>query len=351
MRLGVIGYTAKTGIGVMTEELCKQLPIKAQLVVPHDTAEQLVPTVSRNMAYSKTWTPDDNSINIFSNLVDVAITVETDWGGQTFKKLKDRGVKIVKIPMYEWWEPTATSNTFVDLWICTTKQCFNGLPYKNKVYLPWPVDLSAIPFWVRKGKATTFLHNAGNIGINGRKGTYEVIKAFSEIDNPDINLIINSQRQLPWTHALDLIHRDSRIGYKVHNADHFGDLYKEGDVFIYVSKYDGQSLIGEEACAAGMPVITTNAPPMNEHWSVGDYNHNLLVNVARRIPAQTLNPTSRMNLIDLEDLKDKILWCTNNDMSIISVQNREIAEAEFDWKIWANLYYDALENLCTTDTP
>jgi hypothetical protein len=100
-------------------------------------------------------------------------------------------------------------------------------------------------------------------------------------------------------------------------------------------------MVGLEGCAAGMPVITTDAPPMNEYWS-GDYegfvlcetwNEKLLVAVNRTISAKTTNPDSVHNIVNLEDFSAKIEWCANNDLTKLSNANRKLAE-ELSWKEW-----------------
>lgn len=351
MKIGVIGYCAKTGIGIMTEDLCCHFLPEKQLVIPHDTAKFLPMSVGRETIHAKQWSPSREEVHQFCRNLDIVLTVETDWGPNTFGYIKEIGPKIAKIVMFEWWNPNEESNKYVDLWICTTHQSYKELPYKNKVFLQWPVDTKRIAARQIKGRARTFVHNAGNLGMKGRKGTAETIKAFHRTSRPDIKLIINAQRSLYSTHEMDIIRKDPRIELRVRNVDDFADLYKEGDVLIYCSKIDGQSMVGLEGCAAGMPVITTDAPPMNEYWT-GNYYLNdneyvddrLLVKVKRTENAHTTNPNSVHNLIDIEDLSAKIEWCANNDLEKISVLNRQLAY-ELSWDKWDSAWFKELNKL------
>jgi glycosyltransferase involved in cell wall biosynthesis len=43
------------------------------------------------------------------------------------------------------------------------------------------------------------------------------------------------------------------------------ELYDEGDVFLAPSRFEGLGFGLMESQACGMPLITTNAPPMNEY--------------------------------------------------------------------------------------
>ena len=186
MRIGVVGYQSKTGIGIMVDDFAGKLRAVAQLVIPHEKADDLIPSNDRRMVHSNTWIPPLDVVDAFADLVDVVISVESDWGGTVYSRLRERGVKVVLLPMFEWWNPSLPMNQHIDLFICTTMQCYEGIPFKNKVFIPCPVDTNKIEFRQRPRAAREFIHNAGNIGIEGRKGTLEVVRAFTKTKNPDI---------------------------------------------------------------------------------------------------------------------------------------------------------------------
>ena len=349
MRLGSIGYLAKTGIGIMFDEFSRHLGAECQLVIHHDTAEGLMPTNDRSLIFSEGWTPSCDELYEFSRNVDVVFTVESDWGGNTFRILKAHGVKIVQIPMWEWYAPTLLSNDCVDLWICTTKQCYEGLPHDNKVFIPCPVDTQVLKFKLRSGPARTFVHNAGNLGIGGRKGTIETIRAFYKVSAPDIALIINSQVELT-DEMMMYTDVDPRIKVSIGNVENYADLYTEGDVLIYCSHYDGQALCSAEAMAAGMPVITNEEAPMNEHWQYPGFlnmGKDLHVGSTKRVPARTINPDSMKKVIDEGRMSDVIAWCADHEMSDYSRENRNISEKAFSWDVCEYYYRHYLEGVCS----
>ena len=59
---------------------------------------------------------------------------------------------------------------------------------------------------------------------------------------------------------------DSRIAIQAGNLPDPAALYREGDAFIQPSKLEGIGFSVLEAVACGLPVITLDAPPMNE-WA------------------------------------------------------------------------------------
>jgi hypothetical protein len=355
MRIGLIGYLAKTGIGIMLDSMVRHLGVEAQLVIPHDTAERLDSGV-RHLVMAEDWTPSLKELKAFSDLVDVAITVEADWGGSTFHILRSFGVKVVQIPMWEWYQPDSTQNRFVDLWICTTRQCYQGLPWPNKVYLPWPVDTKVLKFKHRRGHAKTFIHNAGNVGIGGRKGTVEAIEAFkmTRERNPDIRLLVNIQGDIPDEIYSILVKKtrhgeefmDDRIEVNAENVENYADLYAVGDVLIYCSHYDGQALVSEEAMACGMPVITNTEPPMCEHWMYPGFknlNRKLLVRSLEKKPAGTTNPATDSLVIDTDRMASLIDYCARTNMGPISIENRDIVQKAMSWKVCKPYYMKYLE--------
>ena len=352
MRIGVIGYLAKTGIGIMVDDFAEKLGAVAQLVIPHDTADDLIPSNDRELVRSNTWIPPLDAVDTFAELVDVVISVESDWGGTVYPRLREKGVKVVLLPMFEWWNPSLPMNRNVDLFICTTMQCYEGIPFENKVFIPCPVDTHKIEYRQRTGEPRHFIHNAGNLGIGGRKGTLEVVRAFTKTRHHKTRLKVNSQVLLT-EEIVRLISTDTRISMFVKNHEKYADLYKEGDVLIYTPHYDGQALVSAEAMAAGMPVITIYAAPMDEHWKIykihDAWSANMFVKVRETVSAQTLNPKSLSHYVDEAHLARMIDAWTDVEMDKISAINRKIAETCFSWDVCRPFYRHYLEVVC--DTP
>ena len=92
-----------------------------------------------------------------------------------------------------------------------------------------------------------------------RKGTKIVVEAFRKVKNPDLRLIIRMQKN---NHLPKL---DERIDVRVCNLQNPSELYLEGDAAIQPSMMEGLGFMVLEAVCCGLPVITTNAPPMSEY--------------------------------------------------------------------------------------
>lgn len=155
-----------------------------------------------------------------------------------------------------------------DALICNTRRHYGVFEWHPQCYyIPWGVNDSE--FIPKKGiprpnSTVVFFHNAGMLGINMRKGTDLVLDAFSGIDG-DCNLVIHGQllyERLPLL-LRRKIETNSKVKYIGADVKPPG-LYHMGDVYVYPSRLDGIGLTIVEAMACGLPVITTDAAPMNE---------------------------------------------------------------------------------------
>lgn len=353
--IGIIGYAVPTGLGTMVREIRKHLGVTKQFTIAnHDfdppwnmewAQDTFLNGADQTNPFSGKFKwevqRDDLEYWVREEEIDTVISIETPFGENTFKWCQELGVKVVLIPMWEFFNPNMPQFRNVDLYVCPSFKCFQEVPFDNKVFLPYPVDTEAIPFRHRPGPAKVFVHNAGTGGMNGRKGTYQTITAFLKADIPDTKLIVRSQRPMAdvcksslemgslgdmdeWFKAM----LDPRIEVRIGSTPEVADLYEEGDVLIYPSLYDGHALVALEGMCAGMPVITTDAAPMNEFF---DADYPLLTRVFLRRPAGLINPHCEQNYASITDLTDKIRWCATNDLSQLSRRNREIVEKEHSW--------------------
>jgi glycosyltransferase involved in cell wall biosynthesis len=333
MTIGIVSYMSARGLGTMAHDLRKQLVITKQLV-PVDAGWPYVQEwANGDEIYLQKWEVEYDDLAAWQALddIDTAVFIETPFGDNTFLYCKQLGIKTVLIPMWEHFHPRSPAYQDIDLYLCPSWKCYTEVPYDNRLFLPWPIDTDEFQFRHRRGPAKTFVVSAGSGGMNGRKGAYEAIMGFAKAGPAElgIELIVRSQ-----VAPVDLIRAMPPIdpslvrfeGPKSTRAE----LYEEGDVLIYVSHYDGHNLVGLEAMASGMPVITTDAEPMNEYLRPGD---KLLVRVQERQSAGTLNPHCLANKVSIDDLAEAIRYCATTDMSDISAHNRKMVEHEHSWNV------------------
>ena len=343
MTTGIIGYLSARGLGTMTHDIRQQLGIKHQIVPVDAGWPYMDKWATGGEFYLEQWAVQKEDLELWAQHfgIDTVVSIETPYGDQTFKWAKELGLKTTLLVMWEAFNPNMPAYRNVDLYICPSYRAYQEVPFDNKIFLPYPVDTNAFAYRQRRGPAKTFIHNAGSWGMNGRKGTIETIKAFALAARavPGIELIVRSQT--------DNFELDSEspppdcVTFEVGSKETREELYVEGDVLIYPSLYDGHALVTLEGMAAGMPVITTDATPMNEYWRPNSYP--LLVKVAEeRKPDGLVNPHCFSQIVSIEDLARKIVWCAQNDMEDISKRNREIAETEHSWNALRERWKKAL---------
>lgn len=127
------------------------------------------------------------------------------------------------------------------------------------VHIPVPVDVR----WRQRRRVHTYVHNAGNLGINGRNGTMEVIHAWEHFVQSPAKLLVRTQE--PLGYGLDntsRCYRGRTLEVRTGTVP-FGELYSEGEAFIFPEKFNGLSLPLQEARASGMLVIATDRFPVN----------------------------------------------------------------------------------------
>jgi glycosyltransferase involved in cell wall biosynthesis len=132
------------------------------------------------------------------------------------------------------------------------------------VYVPWPIDPDHFPFR-RRDRCRRFLYVNGTGGTFGRrhdnsrtpyrrKGMHLVAATAALL--PRIPFLVYSQ-----VGPLPKLPANVEVRRAPARNTH---LYREGDVCVQPSHWEGLGLQLLECQAAGMPLVTTDAPPMNE---------------------------------------------------------------------------------------
>lgn len=153
---------------------------------------------------------------------------------------------------------------FYDFVICNTKRHYSVFKeVTNCFYVPWGTDVNVFtPNERKEHEKLTFFHS---VGMSPRKGTSKLVTAFIKGElyeksklilhtQVDISKIVNYSIEELERYNIEVIHKT--VGAP--------GLYHLGDVYVYPTTLEGLGLTIYEALAAGMPVIITDCPPMNE---------------------------------------------------------------------------------------
>lgn len=213
---------------------------------------------------------DGPVVEEFIRRVDVMLFFETPFDWDVLALIRRLGRRSVIVPMYECTperytpiSPRRDKDVFPDKWICPSSldcRYFPGSPL-----LPVPLPPSVAP-WKLRTRADRFLHNGGNLGLRGHKGTKEILQAMRHVRSP-ISLTVRAQddaglerivREIPG------VADDRRIKFEFGQTPYDKLFTDEHDVFVMAEKYNGLSLPLAEARASGMVVMTSDRFPMNE---------------------------------------------------------------------------------------
>jgi hypothetical protein len=251
-RIGLIGFNTATGIGSCNRALARHLKVDSWLIVPHGSLpdEGTLGDVPVRRAQSQ---HDHASLVEFLRSIDVVVSVETEFIRDQVRIAKSMGKFVVCVPMVEWL-PTQGWPNLIDLYLCPTAQSaevVSGEQPGRCQSFPWPVDVASFAFRHRH-VCETFVFVNGQGGHAARKGG-DVVRQTAEM-LPDIPIIVYDQTNSKWPASCQV------RGAVTHSPD----LYRDGDVLLLPARFNGIGLEQLEAMSSGMPVIATDAAPMNE---------------------------------------------------------------------------------------
>lgn len=268
-QIGLVGWNTRTGLGSLNRDLAAHLQIRRWLVPPHPQFQSVAEIGRAVEMISKL--SDHEDLRAWTRGLDWLLFAERPYLPILPRLAAHAGVGIACIPMWEWVRPDLDWLPFVDLMICPTRLAYlqmqdwaqrYGFGWKS-IHVPWPVDSRRFEFRQRR-VCREFLFVNGWGGGRGhypdgsptpyrRKG-FELIRETAAIA-PDLRFVVRSLEALP------ALPRNVRVAPAL--ADN-SRLYDEGDVCVQPSHYEGLGLQLLECQAAGLPLVTTSAAPMNE---------------------------------------------------------------------------------------
>ena len=328
LKIGIVARVDLGGLGHQAYSFWKHIPqISRELIVLSGIGDDLYRYPKGTICQYGDPTLED--IDEFLQDIDIVIAFETAYNWNIFSKAKEKGIKIILIPNYEWTTPRLPVEP--DLYLCLSKLDYDLMP-EPKVFIQMTVDRKEFPFQLRK-KAETFVFNNGAGGSLNRNGLSELLQAIPLVKSK-VRFLIRSQVKFkpPQDPRVEV-----RIGAFTHES-----LYKEGDMFIFPHKFDGLSLPIQEALSAGMPVISTDIYPHNTYLP-----KEWLFKPAGNIKGQVFR-TRRMidiAILDPQKIAEKIDEFAGKDITEESKKADKIAES-ISWDNLQNKFIEIFRKLC-----
>ncbi|MCF6149091.1 MAG: glycosyltransferase [Candidatus Kuenenia sp.] len=236
------------------------------------TGEWHVPNL---VTYSKYKIPKEILVDWVKSHCITAVFFNEEYNFELIEEIRKLGVKTIGYYIWEWFNPDYVKrcNLVYDKIICPTKACyekFKSLGLDNIEYVSWGIDLNQFkPGETNGNTKVRFFHPAGWGGLHARRGTQFVIDAFAKLNNSKSELLVHTQFHQDaatidnyYQHLLN--ERNIKIQYGTVPREEIIRMYQEADVAILPSKWEGLGLTFLESIACGLPIITVDAPPMNE---------------------------------------------------------------------------------------
>ncbi len=257
MRVGSVGYATKQGLGILLKDFYDNNIITDVLTVEHWRHPNFL-WYGRTSPRTSLTNFDTTLLRTFVNDMDVMFFFETPFDLSILAYCRQVGVKTILMPMYECTPPNLSQQ--IDLILNPSPLDQQHYPEGVPVSVPIPSAIS----WEERVTAEVFVHNAGNLGIEGRNGTKELLEAIPKVKSP-AKFIIRSQASLQDIVSTNLMRgllKDERVTI-IRDTIPYEELYKEGDVFVFPEKFNGLSLPLQEAKASGMLVMAADRFPIN----------------------------------------------------------------------------------------
>jgi spore maturation protein CgeB/tetratricopeptide (TPR) repeat protein len=207
---------------------------------------------------------------VIQNRLDVVVFNE-EYHLRLVRAAREAGARTIGYYVWELF-PTqfaAKCNELYDQILCQTDVCyrhFSQLGLKNLLRIPWGIDRNLFfAGSLESHGPVCFFHPAGWGGMHERRSSREVIEAFKAANITGARLIIHTQEGSgkeengPITILHGTVPREK-----------LASLYRNADVAVLPSKWEGLGLTFLESVGCGLPIITVDAPPMSEFVKNGE---------------------------------------------------------------------------------
>lgn len=333
-RIGLVGWNTASGLGSCTRDAARNLPISRWLVPKHDRFPTLGKVGECEVIHSKRH--DANAMRRFLLGLDAVLAFETEWYNGLLETARGMRVRSVVVAMSECLPPGCKGwPKLVDCVISPTLDCQRqvGHVLPQARYLPWPIDTQRFAFRQRT-TCNRFVFSQGTGGRHDRKGG-DIVAAAARLA-PEAPITVYTQMgQRGMRLHVPLTNWPSHVDVRGMLQDETR-LYDTGDVAVQPSRYEGLGLSLLESQACGLPLVTTDGPPMNEYEPF-----RVIPSTARKYAVK--RETTGYDA-DPHALAETLRSLLGADLRHASLSAREFVERERSWDARRN---DVLDLLCS----
>jgi len=332
--IGLVGRNSWQGLGYQNRDIARNVR-PAKWLIPaadHRYHTLLDSEIQSDLQYAGLDMSLDQ-MRAWCRGLAAVLFVENPGFSQLPGVARSLGIQVICVPNWEWLDPGLPWLADVDVMVCPTRFTLRYLTqWKERFsfpwdlrYIQWPLDAQRFPFRQRH-RCERFIFVNGLGGCLARRddegGTYrrkglELLCAAARLV-PRIPFIVYSQ-----SGDLPALPRNVELrAAPTNNAW----IYQDGDVCVQPSHWEGLGLPLLECQAAGMPLITTGAAPMDEHNPIGvipvKRHEPVWLSASRCIPSQVMAP---------RDLAAALASVYSTNISAASLSARKFIVSEHGW--------------------
>src|SRR3990172_3030928 len=326
MRLGIVGWACPIGMGRITFDFIKPLPVVGVFLMKAENGlETKIRLPVHILQDPKKPGP---SMEKFINDVRPDTILSWEETREAFVGLyAQKGIRWIHGINWDVFDERKPALYKTAKLIAPNRMCQRNLAKigLDSSLLPMPIDMDLFPFRERN-RAHSFL-TVYRVGTPTRRALDDIIAAWNKMQSPPPLTVttyipLNPNPPPP-----------KEVTFKTTIFSYPSEVYALGDVLVQPSRFEGIGLTLLEAQSAGLPVITVNAEPMS------DLAPDLLLPAEER-PGFNLKRALMAYHFSPADLAEKVSRLQGSDISELSRKARARVENEFSWKVLRQKWND-----------
>jgi glycosyltransferase involved in cell wall biosynthesis len=334
-RVGLVGWNTASGLGYVNRDIAARFPIAKWLVPKHPVYPTLGSPRTHARVDAVPLELDVRQIKAWLRGLDWVLFVEFPYFPLLAHCARELGIAVACVPMWEFTNLRAEWVRLANLMICPTHFTYELLDdWKRRfgfgwdiAHVPWPIELRRFRFRRRtRCERFLFVNGTGGARANREDGS------ATEYHRKGIETVIRAARML--RPAPFLIYSQVDLGMPIPDnvemrppPEGNDALYRLADVCVQPSHWEGLGLPMLECQAAGLPLVTTDAPPMNEYRPICAVRA-----IRTELVSVLANHVITAHSVTPEDLADCLRSLYRTDISSASEGARSFIEAEHSWE-------------------